>query len=777
MTENNHKPNINFTKTMPDSEKKEFPKSIGHFKIIDIIGKGGMGEVYLAQQEKPIKRKVALKVIKPGMDSHEILARFESEQQALALMNHPSIAQVYESGLTEQGHPFFAMEYVPGLPITEYCDKHNLTSEERLELFVQVCEAVQHAHFKGIVHRDIKPSNILVTFQDNRHIPKIIDFGIAKAITGRGLTEKTLHTIHGEAVGTPVYMSPEQAELTGYDIDTRSDIYSLGIMLYELLVGVPPFENKDFEKAGLVEMLRIIREDNPPKPSTRFNSLGDTSTEVATKQRTTRVGIQKFLKGDLDWIVMKAIEKDRKRRYESATEFGKDIVRFIKREPILARPPSGAYRFKKFISRHKIAAAGLLAVIIMIGLAGALFRMQAVAKRANLVSERHEESAALATIGEWNSFTPEKREHSQQLISQVAYRILEGKATHQDSYEFAQAMTNVDIIGRTIQAIGNIRFGLRANSNMKALEGEIGILMRPRIRLNGSSIDWSPGIAAIRFSGGKSRVEFEWNHVLDKPGQYVFGGVMEARLIRASSSLGETWRDARYKSLEDAVPGEGIPGFLSDTLYLQIPDFVFTALEEFPDSYPTLVRNKQFAEPFESSIKVDSCVIKKAEERLATIIKQGLHLTPTGEEKSRLTKLYKDNFYSASLKIYFSQPQFPTAIQVALGGTVPIEWREDVFGIILSGDYRATVSFPGIAYRLSFTEGPSDEGFWMNIDFILPDRIIGFLLDSERNPTCKVILKSSRNIALNHFIIDKYLEINKTLETPIQLDKASTERR
>ena len=763
---------------MPDSETKEFPKSIGHFKIIDIIGQGGMGEVYLAQQEKPIKRKVALKVIKPGMDSKEILARFESEQQALALMNHPNIAQVYESGLTEQRHPFFAMEYVPGLPITEYCDKHNLASEERLELFVKACEAVQHAHFKGIVHRDIKPSNILVTFQDNRHIPKIIDFGIAKAITGRGLTEKTLHTIHGQAVGTPVYMSPEQAELTGYDIDTRSDIYSLGIMLYELLVGVPPFEDKDFERAGLVEMLRIVREDNPPKPSTRFNSLGETSTEVAAKRRTTKVGIQKFLKGDLDWIVMKAIEKDRKRRYESAAEFGKDIVRFMKREPILARPPSGAYRFKKFILRHKIAAAGFLAVIIMIGLAGALFKMQAVAKKVSLVSERHEESAALATIGESNSFTLEKREHSQRLISQVAYRILEGKATHQDSYEFAQAMTNAEIFGRTIQAIGNIQLGLRANSIIKALEGEIGIVMRPRIRLNGSPIDWSPGIAAIRFSGAKSRVEFdEWNHVLDKPGKYVFGGVMEARLIRATSGLGDAWTDARYKSLEDAVAGEGISGFLSDTLYIQIPDFVFTALEEFPDSYPTLVRNRRFAEPFESSIKVEPCVIKKTEARLATIIKQELQLKPTGEEKSRLAELYKDNFYSASLKIHFSLPQFPTAIQVALAGTVPNEWREDVFGIILSGDDFDTVSFPGIVYSSGSTKGPNDEGFWLNISFMLPDRIIGFLLDSERNPTCKVILKSSRNIALNHFIIDKYLEINKTLETTIQLEKASPERR
>jgi len=354
------------TKTLKPKKSKVDLKSIDNYKILEVIGKGGMGTVYLAQQEKPIRRKVALKVIKPGMDSKEIVARFESEQQALALMNHPSIAQVYDSGTTEQGYPYFVMEYVPGVPITEYCDKNKMATDERLKLFEKVCDALQHAHFKGIVHRDIKPSNVLVTFQDNKHIPKIIDFGIAKALTGQGLTEKTLHTIHGVAMGTPVYMSPEQAELTGYDIDTRTDVYSLGVLLYELLVGVTPFEEKELEKAGLMEILRIIREEEPPRPSTRFNSLGDTSTEVAKKRNTSELGIAKQLAGDLDWIVMKSIEKDRTRRYSSTADLASDIKRYLNQEPIIARPPSVSYKISKYVRKYKAASFAIISIILLV---------------------------------------------------------------------------------------------------------------------------------------------------------------------------------------------------------------------------------------------------------------------------------------------------------------------------------------------------------------------------------------------------------------------------
>ncbi|MCK4830274.1 serine/threonine protein kinase, partial [bacterium] len=312
-------------------------KSIGNYKLLEVIGEGGMGTVYLAQQEKPIRRQVALKVIKPGMGSKEVIVRFESERQALALMNHPNIAQVYDSGETEQANPYFVMEYVPGLPITEYCDKHKMTTQERLKLFEKVCDAIQHAHFRGIIHRDLKPSNVIVSFQDDKHIPKIIDFGIAKALAGQKLTEKTLHTKNGLPLGTPVYMSPEQAELTGYNIDTRTDVYSLGVLLYELLVGEIPFDKEKIDKGGLIETLRMIREDELPRPSTRFNSLGDTTTETAEKRGTSQVGMTKQLKGDMDWIVMKAIEKDKRRRYNSPTDLSADINRYLNQEAILAR--------------------------------------------------------------------------------------------------------------------------------------------------------------------------------------------------------------------------------------------------------------------------------------------------------------------------------------------------------------------------------------------------------------------------------------------------------
>lgn len=363
---------ISRTKTLkPDKSQVDLKpqvdlKKIGNFKILEIIGKGGMGTVYLAQQEKPIKRKIAIKVIIPGMDTQEVLARFESEQQALAMMNHPNIAQVHDSGVTEQGRPYFVMEYVPGLPITEYCDKYKMTTKERLELFQTVCDAVQHAHYRGIVHRDIKPTNVLVTFQDNRHIPKIIDFGLAKALTGVGLTEKTLHTQCGIGIGTPIYMSPEQAELTGYDIDTRTDVYSLGVLLYELLVGITPFDVEELERAGILEILRVIREDDPLKPSTKFISLGDSSTDIAKKRSATESGMAKQLRGDLDLVIMKALEKDRRRRYSSSAEFAKDIDRYLKNEAIQARSPSIIYKTKKIIRRHKAVSFSLIAILLLV---------------------------------------------------------------------------------------------------------------------------------------------------------------------------------------------------------------------------------------------------------------------------------------------------------------------------------------------------------------------------------------------------------------------------
>jgi serine/threonine protein kinase len=337
---------------------------IGRYKLLQQIGEGGMSSVWMAEQEEPVRRRVALKFIKLGMDTKQVIARFEAERQALALMDHPNIAKVLDAGATETGRPFFVMELVRGVSITEYCDQNNLSTRERLDLFVEICRAIQHAHQKGIIHRDIKPSNILVTLHDGVPVPKVIDFGIAKATIGQRLTDKTLFTAFEQFIGTPAYMSPEQAEMSGLDIDTRSDIYALGVLLYELLTGKTPFDAKRLVEAGIDEIRRIIREEEPPRPSTRISTLvASEQTTVAKRRGSEPPKLIHTVRGDLDWIVMKAMEKDRTRRYDTANGLAMDITRFLGNEPIMARPPSNLYRFQKLVRRNKLAFAATTAVI------------------------------------------------------------------------------------------------------------------------------------------------------------------------------------------------------------------------------------------------------------------------------------------------------------------------------------------------------------------------------------------------------------------------------
>ena len=343
---------------------------LGRYKLLQKIGEGGGGVVYMAQQTEPVKRRVALKVIKLGMDTRQVIARFEAERQALAMMNHPNIAKALDAGATESGRPYFVMELVHGEAVTTFCDKHKLSIRQRLKIFVRICQAVQHAHQKGIIHRDLKPSNVMVTMQEDRPLPKVIDFGVAKA-TQQQLTEKTLFTQHGHFIGTPAYMSPEQASLTGFDIDTRSDIYSLGVVLYELLTGKTPFDSKELLKSGFDEIRRAITEDEPPKPSTRISTMdGEELASLATNRQSGPNRLRNLVRGDLDWIVMKALEKDRRRRYETANGLAMDIHRFLADEPISARRPSFGYKFGKFVRRNKTAViAGLvLAAVVMAGL-------------------------------------------------------------------------------------------------------------------------------------------------------------------------------------------------------------------------------------------------------------------------------------------------------------------------------------------------------------------------------------------------------------------------
>jgi len=338
---------------------------IGPYRLLRVLGEGGMGEVWLAEQMTPMHRTVALKQIKAGMDTKAVVARFESERQALALMDHPNIAQVYEAGSTPEGRPYFVMEYVPGLPITEYCDKHCLTMKERLELFINVCEAIHYAHQKAILHRDLKPSNVLVVAQNDKAIPKIIDFGLAKAM-GQRLTDKTFFTEMGVLVGTPEYMSPEQADLREQNVDIRTDVYSLGVILYELLVGAPPFDAKTLRAAGLEAILRTIREQEPPKPSTKVRLMGDSSAASAEKRKEEPRSFARHLQGELDWITLKALEKDRTRRYGTASEFSADLSRYLRNEPVAAGPATAAYRIRKYAARHRFGLGAAAAVLILL---------------------------------------------------------------------------------------------------------------------------------------------------------------------------------------------------------------------------------------------------------------------------------------------------------------------------------------------------------------------------------------------------------------------------
>ncbi|MEN3944113.1 serine/threonine-protein kinase [Prosthecobacter sp. SYSU 5D2] len=344
---------------------------IGPYKLLQQIGEGGFGTVWMAEQTLPVQRRVALKIIKAGMDTKEVIARFEQERQALAMMEHPNIARVLDAGATETGRPYFVMELVRGIPITRFCDEHLLTPQARVTLFISVCRAVQHAHMKGVIHRDLKPSNILVTLHDGVPVAKVIDFGIAKAMQQR-LTDKTLFTHFEQMVGTPLYMAPEQAELSGLDIDTRCDIYALGVLLYELLTGHTPFSQDELMKAGFDEMRRLIREREPRKPSTLLKTMAAaTASTVASHRQSEPPKLIGLLKGDLDWIVMKAMEKDRRRRYETASALADDLQRHLDHEPVLARPPSTVYRLQKLLQKNRAAfiTVALVALSLLAGLA------------------------------------------------------------------------------------------------------------------------------------------------------------------------------------------------------------------------------------------------------------------------------------------------------------------------------------------------------------------------------------------------------------------------
>jgi serine/threonine protein kinase/WD40 repeat protein len=439
---------------------------IGRYKLLERIGEGGFGEVWMAEQREPVKRRVALKIVKPGMDSRQIVTRFEAERQALAMMEHANIAKIFDAGMTDNGRPFFVMELVRGIKITEYCDQKQLPTGERLSLFILVCHAIQHAHQKGIIHRDIKPSNILVTLHDGVPVPKVIDFGIAKA-TQQELTDKTVFTQFQQFIGTPAYISPEQAEMSGLDIDTRADIYSLGVLLYELLVGQTPFDAKEMVQGGLDALRQIIREKEPLRPSTKLNTLRGEARTTAGKHRQTDVGrLLHQLQGDLDWIVMKCLEKDRTRRYDTANGLAMDIRRHLANEPVVARPPSAAYKLQKAWQRNKLlfTAGTAIVVALVLGVIGTTIGLLRAEKHRQVAEQKQTEAEAERRRAESEQQRAENAEREAQqhlytaLLEQARATVLTGELGHRaralDALRRAGAISNSAVLrGVAISAL------------------------------------------------------------------------------------------------------------------------------------------------------------------------------------------------------------------------------------------------------------------------------------------------------------------------------------
>jgi serine/threonine protein kinase/tetratricopeptide (TPR) repeat protein len=494
------------------------------YKLLEELGSGGMGVVYKAEQIKPVKRSVALKIIKLGMDTKQVVARFETERQALAVMDHPNIAKIYDGGATETGRPYFVMELVRGIPITEYCDKHKLTTKERMELFVEVCEAVQHAHQKGVIHRDLKPSNILVAIQEEKPVPKIIDFGIAKA-TEHSLSERTLFTEQGQLIGTPEFMSPEQAEMSGLDVDTRTDIYSLGVILYKLLVGVLPFDPETLRSAGFGEIQRIIREKEPPKASTRLTGLGEVQTSVAQHRNTDVISLRRELKGDLDWIMMKAMAKDRTRRYASPLDLASDLLRHLRHEPVVAGPPNTLYRMGKFVRRHRIGVSAVAGLFLILVAVSVLMAVQA--SRIARERDRANREAAVASrvsqflIDIFRVSDPSEARGN----SLTAREILErGAQKIQDelSEEPQIKATLMDTIGVVYHSIGlfdealplfetalEIRQQVLGNENLKVAESQnnLGALLTAKGDYQGAESHYRGALATRRKLLGDESIE------------------------------------------------------------------------------------------------------------------------------------------------------------------------------------------------------------------------------------------------------------------------------
>ena len=711
---------------------------IGHYKLLQQIGEGGCGVVFMAEQEKPIRRRVAFKVIKLGMDTKQVIARFEAERQALALMDHPNIAKVFDAGATETGRPYFAMELVKGIPITRYCDENHLDTRQRLSLLILVCQAVQHAHQKGIIHRDIKPSNILVADHDAVPVPKVIDFGIAKATTDQPLTDKTLFTAFEQFVGTPAYMSPEQAKLSGLDIDTRSDIYSLGVLFYELLTGKTPFDAKRLVEAGLDEIRRIIREEDPPRPSTRLSTLDvGEQTKVANHRHSAPPKLFRIVQGDLDWIVMKTLEKDRNRRYETANDLAMDIDRFLRNEPVMARPPSLVYRSGKLLRKRRREVT--LGVLVVASLAWATaFGLQhrhakALRYAAELSQLRREESQVLSRA--IAGLAPrEDKSLAQSYLSRLAERVRAGSGSTTDHELLARFLTrNVSLRGRSLQTVDQPSITLESSTGAGYFIKGVGAILRPLVALEGTEVpvehypvylSSGPGGELSSSVAGPVGVQA----ALNATGIRSFSSILEAQLVHAKDATAVR---------SDIKPSDYEP--IGTPIRIVLPSFDRCFLRQLPPQYP----------------------LELVDDRAARQVTESLAISHARLIADRIEGTY------CELEMLVPQlsPPLPVALRVDLVQIGDTRLQAWLCGLVVDQNSVATMTDGDGVKTLGMTISSDGAGNWKyGLNFTLPE--IKSPKPGEPPLSGQIRVRSSREVALRTANLEHFLslpQVGKTL--------------
>jgi serine/threonine protein kinase len=709
---------------------------IGRYHLLQKIGEGGCGVVYMAEQETPVRRKVALKIVKLGMDTHSVIARFEAERQVLALLDHPNIAKVLDAGATENGRPYFVMELVKGVPVTHYCDENNLDTKQRLQLYAQVCHAIQHAHQMGIIHRDIKPSNILVADHDGVPVPKVIDFGIAKATTGQRLTDKTCFTPFEQFIGTPAYVSPEQAKLSGLDVDTRSDIYSLGVLLYELLTGKTPFEAKRLLEAGLDEIRRIIQEEEPPRPSTRLHTLDAAEQTTAAKHRQSEpTKLVHLIRGDLDWIVMKTLEKDRSRRYNTALDLAADLQNYLAERPVKATPPSLVYRSRKLIRRRRKEAAviGLFCALVFSAAAFAVQhrRGETLRQMVQLAQWRQQEAQMLNRVIAGVALNEPERELARSCLQRLGDRVQTAHGSEIDRDLLARFLVrDVRLKGRLIQVMDHPALSFSASLGIGYPVSGVAAVLHPLVALDGIEAKLDGGDVYI--SGGTETGgtvgAYESIHVEQVPisaGVRNLSCIIEAQLVHTKPDNIILVKGAHAADFQA----------IGDPIRIVFPSTERLFVRQCPPDYP----------------------VEATDERAAGIIAEGFAVA------SATASL--DNGPDCTCEVEFNLPRiappFPIALSIDLLEFAGVSLETSVCGLLVDENGRPTLTKAMQNLGVEIGGGPPGKTKY-KVSFVL--RGIKSPSLSTQLAYARFRIRSSRQVALAGETLEHFLSIPELIK-------------